>query len=234
MSGEGGEGGGRGGHRHRHRGDVDHAGHHPAASAAPGAVGAAHAVEALLVARAQAAHQAGVVVVVADDDAVDVVVLWRDGQPVGLTSADLYRVVEPGVGGQRGQAGSVGRVHSEALPHQILTLWRHPVAEPQLGAADLLVALEGDVTADHVVQEDAQGPDGGQLPVVSVVSDPLGRGVHPGPVKVGVDPVLEEGAGPEINQLQLERLEVHQKVFILDVSVDDSLAMTSQNRLDNL
>ena len=102
VSGEAGEGGEgrrrRGGHRHRHRGDVDHAGHHVAAPATPGAVGAAHAVEALLVARAQAAHQAGVVVV-ADDDAVDVVVLWRDGQPVVLTSAHLYRVVEPGVGG---------------------------------------------------------------------------------------------------------------------------------------
>ena len=227
--------GGRGrGHGHCHRGDVDHAGDHAAASAAPGAVGAAHTVEALLVARAQAAHQAGVVVVVADDDAVDVVVLWRDGQPVGLTSADLEGVIEPGVGGQGGEAGPDSRVHSEALSDQVLTLGRHPVTEPQLRAADLLVALEGDVAADHVVQEDAQGPHGGQLPVVSVVSDPLGRRVHPGPVKVCVDPVFEEGAGTEINQLQLERLEVHQEVFILDVPVDDSLAVTSQNSLDNL
>ena len=138
------------------------------------------------------------------------------------------------MGGQGGQAGPCGRVHSEALSDQVLTLGRHPVTEPQLRAADLLVALEGDVAADHVVQEDAQGPHGGQLPVVSVVSDPLGRRIHPGPVKVCVDPVFEKGAGTEINQLQLERLEVHQEIFILDVPVDDSLAVTSQNSLDNL
>ena len=231
------EAGGRGGHGHCHRGDVDHAGDHATAPATPGAVGAAHAVKTLLVARAQAAHQTGVVVVVADDDAVDVVVLWRDGQPVGLTSANIEackRIVEPGVGGQRGHAGSEGRVHCEALSDQVLALGWHSVAEPQLGAADLLVALEGDVAADHVIEEDAQAPHRGQLPVVAVVSDPLWRRVDPGPVEVCVDPVLEEGPGPEINQLQLERLEVHQEVFILDVPVDDALAVTSQNSLDDL
>ena len=38
---------------------------------------------------------------------------------------------------------------------------------PEVGETDLLVTLEGDVPADHVIQQDAQGPDGGRLPVVA-------------------------------------------------------------------
>ena len=63
-------------------------------------------------------------------------------------------------------------------------------SEPHIGRADLLVLLEGDVAADHVVQEDAQGPDGGGLGVVLGSPDPLGRRVHSGPVKVSVNIVL--------------------------------------------
>ena len=99
------EAGGRGGDRHGHGGDVDYAGHYAPAPTAPGAVGAADAVEAVLVPRPQAAQQTRVVVV-ADDDAVDVVV-WRDGKAgdPGLASGDLESsegIVEPWVGGQRG------------------------------------------------------------------------------------------------------------------------------------
>ena len=43
----------------------------------------------------------------------------------------------------------------------------------------LFVRLEGDVPADHVVEEDAEGPDGGLVPVVLPTLDPLGWGVHP-------------------------------------------------------
>ena len=48
-----------------------------------------------------------------------------------------------------------------------------------LGRADLLVLLEGDVAADHVVEEDAQRPHGGGWAVVPIEADPLWRGVNP-------------------------------------------------------
>ncbi len=47
-------------------------------------------------------------------------------------------------------------------------------------AADLLIRLEGDVSANHVVQQDAQGPDSGGVAVVAAKHDPLGRRVHAG------------------------------------------------------
>ena len=45
-------------------------------------------------------------------------------------------------------------------------------------AADGLVALEGNVPGHHVVQEDSQRPDGQPVPVVTLLDNPLGRGVH--------------------------------------------------------
>ena len=72
----------------------------------------------------------------------------------------------------------MGRVHPKALPHQVLTLRGDPVAKAEIGDADLLVRLEGDVAADHVEEEDAEGPDGGELAVVTVLTDPLRRSVH--------------------------------------------------------
>ncbi len=44
----------------------------------------------------------------------------------------------------------------------------------------LLVRLEGNVSADHVVEQDAEGPDGGFVPVVLATLDPLRRGVYAG------------------------------------------------------
>ena len=67
-----------------------------------------------------------------------------------------------------------------ALPDEVLALRRDAVAEPQLGEADLLVRLEGDVAADHVEQEDAEGPDGGRLAPVLAETDPLRGGVDSG------------------------------------------------------
>ena len=56
------------------------------------------------------------------------------------------------------------------------------VLEPEvdLGLADLLVRLEGDVPADHVVEEDSQGPDGGGIAVILTEQDPLGGSVDAG------------------------------------------------------
>ena len=44
-------------------------------------------------------------------------------------------------------------------------------------ATDGLVALEGNITADQVVQEDAQTPHRQLVPVVTLLDDPLWRGV---------------------------------------------------------
>ena len=77
-----------------------------------------------------------------------------------------------------GKGSPVGRIHPKALAHQVLALRRDPVAKSEIGDADLLVRLEGDVAADHVEEEDAEGPDGGELAVVTVLADPLRRSVH--------------------------------------------------------
>ena len=69
----------------------------------------------------------------------------------------------------------------EQDPQQVPAL----LAEPGLGAGrqncsnDLAVFLPGNVTTDHVVQEDAETPDGGGAGPVPPGRDPLGRRVHP-------------------------------------------------------
>ena len=73
---------------------------------------------------------------------------------------------------------SLRRLNSEAGPHQVPALLRHVLPEADLGVADVLVLLEGDVALDHVEQEDAQGPDGGRAAQVALAGDPLWRCVH--------------------------------------------------------
>ena len=46
-------------------------------------------------------------------------------------------------------------------------------AEPHIRGADVLVLLEGDVAADHVVQEDAQAPHCQLVSVVTFLDNPL-------------------------------------------------------------
>ena len=134
-----------------------------------GAVGAADAVETLLVA-----------VVVAGEVGVG------DGQTrLGLKRwAGVGEGGEPGVLQDGGQGGALGGVHAQALAHEVLAFGRNSVAEAKLGHADLLVGLEWYVAADHVKEEDSQRPDGCQLAVITVLSDPLGRRVHAGSWKL--------------------------------------------------
>ena len=111
-----------------------------------------------------------------------VVVAWqvalvRDWQ-TGLGQCCKVWAGQPRVAEDGGEGRPLSRVHSKALPYKVLALRRHPVSEPEFRDADLLVRLEGDVATDHVEEEDAEGPDGGELPVVTVLSDPLWRGVH--------------------------------------------------------
>ena len=51
---------------------------------------------------------------------------------------------------------------------------------PELCLTDLLIRLEWDIPAHHVVEEDTEGPDGRSLPVVSTLLYPFGRSVHSG------------------------------------------------------
>ena len=69
----------------------------------------------------------------------------------------------------------------KTLPDEVLTFETEPDSKSKLGPANLIVSLEGDVAAHHVVEEDAHGPDGGLFTVVPVGPDPLGRGVHTSP-----------------------------------------------------
>ena len=52
-----------------------------------------------------------------------------------------------------------------------------PVRQPQ---HYLRVRLKGNVATEHVVEEDAQGPDRQTVGCVSAVFDPLWRGIHSG------------------------------------------------------
>jgi hypothetical protein len=74
----------------------------------------------------------------------------------------------------------VGRSKSEAPSDQVLALVSESGSELEVCVADLLILLEGDVAADHVVEEDAQAPDGKPVSPVSPELDPLWRSVHSG------------------------------------------------------
>ena len=54
------------------------------------------------------------------------------------------------------QPDPIVRSDFQAAPDQTLALLRDAPPEVELGVADLLVLLERDVPADHVVEEDAQ------------------------------------------------------------------------------
>ena len=97
-----------------------------------------------------------------------------------LVAGDLDIFVDapqPGVTQDLLQTDSVVGSDLQAAPDKTLALLRDAPPEVELGVADLLVLLEGDVPADHVVEEDAQGPDGGRHPVVAGAPDPLRGGV---------------------------------------------------------
>jgi len=134
----------------------------------------------------------------------------------------------------RAKLDSVLRPDAETRPDQVLALRGDGAAEGELGVADLVVPLEGDISADHVVEQDAKAPDGEGVAVVAAAADPLGRGVHAGAVKVGVGVLLVVGARPEVDELELARLEVHDEVLVLEVAVHDALAVAGQHGLHHL
>ena len=124
--------------------------------------------------------------------------------------------------------------HYFHTPDHVLTRDGDVVSEVQLGVADLVIRLEGDVAADHVVEEDAQGPDGGLGAQVPRTPDPLGRGVDPGALKLREVVILHEGPAPEVDEIQLSSFEIDEDVLILDVPVDDARGVAGEHRLDHL
>ena len=66
----------------------------------------------------------------------------------------------------------------KTLADQVLTFDGKSDPETKFSPTNLLVRLEGDVPADHVVEEDAHAPDGRLFAVVTTCADPLWRGVH--------------------------------------------------------
>lgn len=72
------------------------------------------------------------------------------------------------------------RLYLQTLPNKISALVCQVMSEVYLGRADLFVLLEWDVSAHHVVQQDAQTPHCGCWAVVPVQADPFWRGVYSG------------------------------------------------------
>jgi len=141
---------------------------------------------------------------------------------------------QPGMVEQARQVKPILRSDAKAASDQLLTFRRDVATKVDLGVADLLIFLEGDVALDHVVEEDAKRPDGERVALVSRASNPFWGGVYSGAVKVSESVLLVEGAGAEVDQLEFARLEVNQEVLILDVPVDDSPPVAGENRLDHL
>ena len=122
------------------------------------------------------------------------------------------------------------------IPYQALTRQRDFVEvdfEVELGVADLLIPLEWDVAADHVIEEDAQGPHGHGLVVIATLPDPLWRGVHPGAVKVGVVLLLDKSPAPKVNESESPGLEIYQDILVLDVSVCDPESVAPGHGVDD-
>ena len=86
----------------------------------------------------------------------------------------------PGVAQDLIQVDPILGSDPQAGPDKVLAFLGERPPEPDVGVADLLVLLEGNVAADHVEEEDAERPDGGRVPVVPAAADPLGGSVHAG------------------------------------------------------
>ena len=63
---------------------------------------------------------------------------------------------------------------------QVLALVGQTRPELDLRVADLLVLLEWDVATHHVIEQDAEAPNGGGVAVVAAVTNPLWGCVHSG------------------------------------------------------
>jgi len=156
-----------------------------------------------------------------------------DVQPAGGCGVDVPRrdpsVVEDGL-----EVEPVLRPHAQARANERLAVGAQGAPELDLCAADLVVSLKRNIAANHVVEEDAEGPDGEGSGAVAVAADPFGWGIHAGTVKISIFLIFQESSGPKVNELEGERVQVNEQVLVLDVPVDDPLPVASQHGLDHL
>ena len=112
------------------------------------------------------------------------VMWWYVSVPIVASS-----MLVPSSSGGRGHPGMVEQTRqvkpvlgsdAKATSDQLLTFRWDVATEVHLGVADLLVLLKGDVALHHVVEEDAQGPDGERVSLVSRASDPFWGSVYSG------------------------------------------------------
>merc|ERR1712165_426223 len=104
----------------------------------------------------------------------------------------------------------------------------------QLSSFDLGVRLKGNVSADHVVEEDSQRPDGQTVSSVTTELDPLRRRVNTGSIKGIIDLICEIGTRSKVNQFKLVGGDINENVLILDVSVENSFVVTVDNSVNDL
>lgn len=129
----------------------------------------------------------------------------------------------------------------EALLDQVPGLVRQTQfgVPDQLPGADLLVCGVGDVPAQHVVEQDAQGPDSQTRGLVFSVQDPLRWAVDTSTTElfehfIWIFLVIMLTPGTEVYQLGVVSVEVHEDVFVLDVSVEDAAVSAVDDSGDNL
>jgi len=129
----------------------------------------------------------------------------------------------------------------EALLDQVSGLVRQTEfgVPDQLPGADLLVCGVGDVPAQHIVEQDAQGPDSETRGLVFPLQDPLWWTVDPSPTElfehfIWLLLVIMLTPGTEVNQLDVVGVHVHENVFVLDVPVEDAAVSAVDDSLDNL
>jgi hypothetical protein len=98
-------------------------------------------------------------------------------------------------------------------------------AEADLSTENLFVAFERDVSLDHVIEKNAQGPNGSLTPIILSTSDPFWRSVNSRSIKVEVQSVTEECTRAEVNQLEIMGFGINEDVFILNVSMHNTSLM---------
>ena len=89
----------------------------------------------------------------------------------------LFRL-HPGMFQNVLEMGALRWLERQALADQIFHFSRQLASEGEVRLEDLLVLLERNVSAHHVVQQDAQRPHSESGGVVSMVTDPFGWAVH--------------------------------------------------------
>jgi len=109
----------------------------------------------------------------------------------------------------------------------------------QAAGADLLVCGVGDVPAQHVVQEDTQGPHSQAGGLVFSLQNPLGRTVHSSSSElleysVWLLLVVVFTPRTEVDQLGVEGVQINEDVLVLDVSVEDPRVPAVDHSLNNI